>query len=366
MERDELKRALFDAYNDASRRKYGTYDQGVFAVNPMENINQLADDLIYQRYVPNRGIAFVIKKPVIREIFAAPFRDRVVHHLLFNLVADWWDRRFIIDSYSCRINKGTDFGVQRLQHHIRSVSENGKKKAYIIKLDIKSYFMSLPRKKLYERVVWGLKQQYVDDPNMLNFLKYVWRQIIFDDPTKDVKRRGPRYLWNLLPYYKSLFNQSPGIGIVIGNLTSQLLSNIYLDQLDRFIQFELGYEHYGRYVDDFYIVVSEAEFEQAKRDIAVIEKFLKEELCLTLHPKKRYIQEVHKGVEFLGKVVYPDIIVASKRFCKQYLTAAREIVGGIRSPDSLISYLGYGKHYNFNQINTRVFNIVGWDPYLYY
>ena len=283
------------AYLDARKGKRRSRDEYRFEAYLLENLVTLRDDILHKRYTPSRGIAFVTTKPVLREIFAAPFRDRVVHHFLYNMVAEWWDRKFIYDSYSCRKGKGTLLGIKRLQHHIASVSRNYTRRAYVIKLDIQGYFMSLPRKALYDLVREGAKEQFKDRPDLGGLITYIWEKIIFDDPVKGVKRRPPLSRWDRLPKNKSLFCQPPGKGIVIGNLSSQLLSNIYLNQLDKFVQYGLGYKHYGRYVDDFYIVVTEEEFPQAKKDITKIREFLYG-IDLTLHPKKYYIQEVQKGV----------------------------------------------------------------------
>ena len=242
-----------NAYLKARLAKRHTRDEQDFEVNAPVLLADLAEDIARRSYKPSRGIAFITFNPVIREIFAAPFRDRIVHHMLYDLVADWWDRRFIYDNYSCRVGKGTLFGIRRLQHHIMSVSENGNREAWVLKLDIRGYFMSLPRRRLYDRAVWGLGRQFPQESWEKDVGSFLWRQIIFDDPVKGVKIRAPEN-WRSLPRSKSLFHAKDGCGIVIGNLTSQLLSNIYLDQLDRFVNFELGCKHYGRYVDDFYIV----------------------------------------------------------------------------------------------------------------
>ena len=212
--------------------------------------------------------------------------------------------------------------------------------------------MSLPRKGLYDLVREGAKEQFVDRPDLRDLVMYLWEQIIFDDPVKGVRRRPPLSRWNDLPKDKSLFCQPPGQGIVIGNLSSQLLSNIYLDQLDKYVKYVLGYRHYGRYVDDFYIVVPEEQYEQAKRDIAKIEAFLKV-IGLTLHPRKRYMQEVSKGVEFLGVVVYPYHIVMGKRFKRNFYQAAREVGMGQREIDSVVSYLGHSTHFNAKKLAER-------------
>lgn len=280
-----LLNELFVAYLAARQHKRSTKDEHIFELNAMQNLVMLRDDIMARRYKPSRGVAFIISKPVIREIFAAPFRDRVVHHFLYNQVAEWWDKRFIYDSYSCRVGKGTLFGIQRLQKHMRQVTQMGTREAYVIKLDLQGYFMSLPRQGIYDRVCWGLERQYDKEHKWLKWLvQYLWHEVIFDDPIKGVRIRGSVHDWDVLPDNKSLFCQPPGKGIVIGNLSSQLISNIYLDQLDRYVKYELGYKHYGRYVDDFYMIVLKEDLAQAMRDVVKINDFL-HGLELTLHPK---------------------------------------------------------------------------------
>jgi len=352
---------LFDAYLEARKGKRKKTDEHMFELNATEHLIRLTDEILERRYHPSPGIAFITFRPVTREIFAAPFRDRVVHHFLYNACADWWDRRFIADSYSCREHKGTLYGINRAAKHIRAVSDNYTKPAYVIKLDIQGYFMSLPRQKLYERVSWGLKQQFASEPRIYDICDYLWRKVIFDDPTKGVRKRGWPENWRDLPKSKSLFCQPPGQGIVIGNLTSQLMSNIYLDRLDRFVKYELGYNHYGRYVDDFYLIVSEAEYAQAKLDVEKIRDFLKTELNLTLHPHKYYYQEIWKGMDFIGARLYPYVKLPSKRFRRNFHEAARECMAGERSPESITAYLGLLKHLNGRKIEKEVFGSVGWD-----
>lgn len=348
------------AYHEARNGKRATSDENMFEMNEAENLVNLRDSMLEGSYRPSRGIAFIVRRPVIREIFAAPFRDRIVHHFLYDMVADWWDRRLNYDAYSCRKGKGVLFGVQRMEQHIRKVSQNYTRKAYVIKLDIQGYFMSLPRKKLYERVMWGLKQQYTEGSRVYRLLSFLWREVIFDDPTDHVRRRGALSNWDALPRSKSLFCQKPGQGIVIGNLSSQLLSNIYLDPLDRYVTMELGYKHYGRYVDDFYFVVTEEEFPQAKRDIYAIENYLLS-MGLILHPKKRYIQEVHHGIAFLGVVVYPGRIIAGKRIVQFFREAALLYSCGIVDERSITSYLGHMKYMDARKVQKKIFDEFGWE-----
>lgn len=362
---DELTRA----FEDARKGKLKTYDEHHFEQNWIKNIILLRDAVVERRYEPSPSVAFVIFKPMVREIFAAPFRDRVVHHFLYNMQAGWWDRRFLYDSYSCRVGKGTLFGIQRAQKMMWRASENFTKEAYVIKLDIRGYFMSLPRQKLYERIKWGLDRQFadvIDDPvgyKIYKICDYLWRMIIFDDPASKAWKRGPRDNWNpaVLPPEKSLFMQEPGYGVVIGNLTSQLVSNIYLGQLDRFIYFDLGYKYYGRYVDDFYIMVPEEQYAQAKEDVAVIEKYLKEELGLTMHKKKRYYQNVKKGMSFLGARVYPHCLYPSDRLQKNFRRAALEMMQGFKNVESIVSYMGIMTHLDANNYIRTVFEEMGWD-----
>ena len=358
--REWLHEQLFIAFVEARCAKRGTADEHMFELNALENIHQLLEDILNRAYKPSRGIAFVIKIPVVREIFAAPFRDRLVHHFLFNMTAEWWDRRFIHTSSSCRKGKGTLFAVQQLEKQVQAITQNYKRKASVIKLDIQWYFMSLPRRKLYERILWGLNQQFPEHGEVYKLCRYLWREIIFDDPTKDVKRRGSRADWYLLESLKkSLFAQPRGRGIVIGNLSSQLLSNIYLDQLDHYVMEELGYKYYGRYVDDFYILVTEEEYKQALIDVEAIERFL-ELLGLTLHPKKRYIQPVSHGIPFLGAVVYPGRKVPARRIKNNfYKTFYRLKTGKPVDLASLVSYMGHLEHLDSIRLKQKVFAMVG-------
>ena len=342
---------LYVAYLEARKGgKRATFDEHRFEINEFENLLHLTQVILMNRYKPLRGTAHVVFNPVMREIFAAAFRDRVVHHFIYMLIYDWWDRHFIYDSYSCREGKGTLMGIQRLQHHIRSASFNNTKEVWVITLDVQGFFMSLNREKLYQRALWGLNRQYKGHKGvMYQLVKYMLREVIMDDPVKGAKLKGWPRDWRYLPDSKSLLKQPHGVGIVIGNLTSQLLSNIFLDLLDRYVKFDLGYKHYGRYVDDFYIVVTREDLPRAIADIAVIEQYLKR-LGLVLHPKKRRIQPASRGVTFLGAVVYKDVIHPSKRLKKNTQKAFYEYSRGRGSADSLISYVGhlkYMKHYKF-------------------
>lgn len=361
-----LKWLLYKAYLDARKGKRKTYDEHMFEVNLWENLDKLADAMLTRKYRPGSSKAHVIFNPVVREIFAASFRDRVIHHFIYNEIGKWWERRFINDSYSCTEGKGVLYGILRLQHFMRSALNEARakgEKAYVAKFDIKGYFMHLDRKKLLELAWAGLDRQFEGRQDSLRYemTKFLLKQIIMDDPVKHVRQVGKKSDWKYVPKDKSLFFQPPGKGIVIGNLTSQLLSNIFLDYaLDRFVFYDLGYRRYGRYVDDFYFVLLESQMSQFKHDLRVIELRLKS-LGVTLHPKKRYIQPVEKGAEFLGCKVYATHKVPGPRFIKNMRQAFEEVAAGRRDPATTIAYMGHAKHLNAEKLMKEAFERMGWQ-----
>ncbi|MBQ2660845.1 RNA-directed DNA polymerase [Candidatus Saccharibacteria bacterium] len=369
--RSWLIQAFTASFREARKNKLSTFNEHIYDEHWTENIIHLTDAVLERYYMPSSSISFIIYEPMIREIFAAPFVDRVVHHFLYRMQSGWWDRRFIADSYSCRENKGTLYGILRTHKMMQQATNNFTTEAYVIKLDIRGYFMSLPRTKLLERVNWGLERQfqpYFKSSSAYQLFQtcgFLWRQILLDDPVQKSRRRGPISDWDVLPPEKSLYTQPPGRGIVIGNLTSQLVSNIYLDQLDRFIKYDLGYKYYGRYVDDFFIIVPKSDYERAKRDVPVIEEFLKEELGLTLHPKKRYYQSVYKGISFLGVRIYPHCLYPSNRIQKKFKYTLHKLGTDEIKKETVVSYFGYLKHLDVAKYVKQMFDKYGHDYNLY-
>lgn len=341
--------------------KRKTYDTHAFEVNLFENLTRLRDALWNYEYSPSRGTAHIIFRPVQREIFAAPYVDRVVHHFIIDVILPWWEPRLIYDSYSCRVGKGTSFGIERLKHHIASVSQNYTIPTYVIKMDISGYFMHINRAILYDKVISGLDSQFTDKTDKrYKILKHAIHEVVFDDPVRDVKIQGSYDDWRNLPEDKSLFMQPSGRGLVIGNLTSQVFSNIYLDGLDHHVMMDLGYKHYGRYVDDFYIVVTKDQLKQAQRDVHEISTFLNG-LGLSLNPKKTQTIPTWQGVPFLGVVVREGAILPGKRLTKNFTMAAQELVAGMGSVESIVSYMGMMCHYDSKKVEANIFNKVGWE-----
>lgn len=189
-------------------------------------------------------------------------------------------------------------------------------------------------------------------------LKYVIGKIVFDDPVRDVRINGSYEDWRDLPEDKSLFAQPPGQGMVIGNLTSQVFSNIYMDGVVRFIKHDLGYKNAGQYVDDLYIVAPESQLVQLKRDITAIATFL-DGYGLKLNRKKTRIIPAWQGVPFLGMVVKNGAIMPDKRLTNNYRRSMEFMVAGHGSIESVASYLGMLCHYDGAKVSKSIFDKVG-------
>ena len=207
----------------------------------------------------------------MREVFAAQFRDRVVHHLLYNYIAPLLIPTFIRDSYPCIPGRGTHDGIFRLENSIRAVSRNYSGHCYILKLDIEGYFMHIHRQRLLDICMDSLDpfKDRIDYP----LVRYLLETIILDDPTDNCRRRGSPADWDGLPQSKSLFHSPSGCGLPIGNLTSQLFSNVYMDSFDKYMVSLAGEGRYGRYVDDSYVVASSRA--ELSRIIPLAETFLR-------------------------------------------------------------------------------------------
>ena len=312
--RQQLLDDLRQAYYDARRHKRNRPYQIWFERQSECNLRQLCDELYARTYQPKPSSCFIITDPKKREVFAAEFRDRIVHHLYYNYVHTLLERTFIHDSYSCIKGRGTHFGVKRLDRHIRSCSHNYQLPCFVLKMDIRGYFMHIDRNRLesilwqrlwqmhchkvskYRRATWEEELDY-------DFLQYLTHLIVQVNPKEHCKIKGERSDWDDLPHDKSLFHTPAGCGLPIGNLTSQLFSNVYLNELDQYVKRTLHCRHYGRYVDDFYIVGNCRS--ELTGLIAPIRGFLSEKLGLQLHEGKTTIYPIERGVPFLGAFVKP-------------------------------------------------------------
>ncbi|MCB9291519.1 MAG: group II intron reverse transcriptase domain-containing protein [Lewinellaceae bacterium] len=356
---------LFYAYEDARLNKQNTASALKFEEHYEENIFALWDEVREQRYQIGRSICFINFKPVKREIFAAHFRDRIVHHLIFNYLNPIVEPGFIKDSYSCRVGKGTHYGINRMQSFIRGCSHNYTRDAWILKMDILGYFMSIDRNILFDMICRKLERHNRPVDFDKSLLVYLLEKVIFNDPTTNCLIKGRASDWKDLPPSKSLFHAPPGKGFPIGNLTSQLFGNIYLNPFDHFVKEELGMRYYGRYVDDFVQVHESRDF--LKAQIPKIRAFLGDELQLELHPRKIYLQHYTRGVQYLGAYLKPHRTYVSPRVKNNFYQAIQNWNRFIQENGNKIegkalkkfigsmnSYLGTLKHHDTYKLRKKL------------
>ena len=330
-----------------------------FEINLEENLIQLYSQLITQEWRLGKSTCFIVTKPVRREIFAAPFRDRIVHHILILRLNSTFEKYFIHDSYACRKQKGTHAAIKRVEHFIKSQTNNGKSDVYVLKLDIKGFFMNIDKNLLWQKLEKFIDKNYKTDS--ADFEKYLCKQIIYNDPTKNCMIRSPLYEWKALPKDKSLFTTKENCGLPIGNLTSQVFANFFLSEFDHFIKHTLKVKCYVRYVDDCVIIHKNKDF--LKYIIKKSKKFLEQKLNLTLHPKKIYLQPAQNGVAFLGTFIKPNYTVCRHRVnnnfvdcLKKYATLANkhklskeEKQNCLSSVNSYLGIMSHYKTYNFRK-----------------
>lgn len=361
---NRLLKDLFVAYYDARRHKRNTINQLRFEIDYESSLIKLCDDIVNRRYTISPSICFIVDKPVKREIFAAHFRDRVVHHLVFNYINPFYEQLFIEDSYSCRKSKGTHYAVKRIESFMRECSENYTTDCYILKLDILGYFMNI-NKVLLKLMVENFLSEIEDKKLSVDkgLLLYLIKCILDDDPVEKCIIKGDKSDWNGLPQSKSLFYAPKGRGLPIGNLTSQLFSNVFLHTLDNYVKNDLKMTYYGRYVDDFVIIHKDKEhLIQIKNAIA---EFVRDKLFLAIHPKKIYLQHYSKGVCFLGAIIKPHRIYVSKRTKQNFGQCVDKWEKCLQKHDpnraelqnmvsSVNSYLGIMKHYRTYNVRKGV------------
>jgi len=326
---------IYRAYRRCRKHKRRTVNAMQFEQNLEENLVSLHEELASGAYRPGRSVAFLVEKPKRREIFAADFRDRVVHHVLVGRLEPRWERWFIHDSYACRKGKGTHTGVERLRSFTRKVTANDTRRAWYLQLDVRGFFIGIDRDILYQRL--AVKES---DPAVL----WLIRTLLFHEPTENYLLRRTRksdpsansgQAFEQLPAHKTLFKAAPHCGLPIGNLTSQFFANVYLDALDQFVKHHLKARYYLRYCDDLVLLSTErAVLERWEIEIAA---FLSDELHLTLNDRRR-LRPVSDGIDFLGYIVRPDYLLVRRRVvgaCFERLARAEKalVQRGLRMED---------------------------------
>ena len=275
---------VFEAYYDCRKRKRNTASARAFEINLESNLMELFEELRSGTWEPSPASVFVVLHPKPREVWAADFRDRIVHHLVYKAIGQKFERAFIADSCACMKGRGTLYAANRLEGHMRSATENWSKTAFLLKADIANFFGSIRQDILFDKLA-----RRIEDPTMLDLCC----KLVFQDVKQDAIVRSTPSVLALVPPHKSLFHAAPGVGLPIGNLSSQFFANVYLDSLDQMIKRRLGMCHYVRYVDDMALVHSSTtallEAAQAMREHLA-------EIGLALAEWKTFIAPAAKGI----------------------------------------------------------------------
>lgn len=331
---------MLEAYYDCRRRKRRTASAIVYEMNYESNLIALRDRINTRTYQPGKSICFVVTRPRYREVFAASFEDRIVHHYIGLRLEPLFELVFSPRTFNCRKGKGQLYGVKMLEADIKEASNNYTTDCYIMKLDLQGFFMSIDKSMLARMIDKFIVKYYqgsdIDD------LRYLCQIVVLHCPERNCERHSPREMWEHLPANKSLFTNGEGKGVAIGNLFAQLFANFLLNILDWYIE-ELGIKYHGRYVDDFYCIHADK-----KVLLSAVPKIRVKlaELVLSLNPKKFYFQHYTKGVEFTGAVVKPYRTYCCNRVLTNFIAAVRKLNRARNIDDvnhavcSINSYLG--------------------------
>lgn len=345
----DIHNLVTTAYLKAREHERNTPTQLAFEINQEAEIFSLALELHQRAWKPAPLDWFVLTDPSVREVFAPQFRDRVVSHVLFNLLSPVFERYFIHDSYSCRTGRGTLFGIERFEHHLRSVTRNYTRQAWCLSLDISGYFMSIDRNRLYT-IIWdtlGKHQRRHPDWMDYDFADYLISAFLYRDPLEGCIYHGNPNLKALVLPEKSLRGKPAGTGLPIGDVINQLNSNVYLNPFDHFVKRELKIRSYCRYVDDAKMLHTDKGYLAECKDRCA--EFLRDKLGLRLHDTKTTITSANDECAFLGAIIRPHRRYAKNKAISRFggfvdkadnaLRASLTTRADIRY--SLNSYLGY-------------------------
>jgi len=362
---------IYRCYLKCRKRKRKTINALRFETRLEDNLCKLEKQLKTRSYQPARSVCFVIKKPKLREIFAADFRDRIAHHILVDYLEKIFEPKFIYDSWACRRGKGTIAAVKRLRKFTRSITSNGTRNAFYLQLDIKSFFVNIHKSSLFEMI----KKKTVHQD-----ILWLLKKILDNDCVKGCIVKGNPHLIEKIPPHKTLFKAAPDKGLPIGNLTSQFFANVYLNELDQFVKHSLNIKYYIRYADDFVILSRDREkLLLWKKEI---EKFLMEKLKLELNPKMEKLRPISTGIDFLGYIVRPKYMLVRRRVvnnCKLKLKELARNVGANqemlqfspelvkKTKESFSSYLAHFKSANSYKLKQSILSgFVFLNDYLKY
>ncbi len=310
---------LLEAWGEFLAGKRNKSDVQTFRENLLENIRLLHDDLVAYRYQHGAYYHFTITDPKPRDIHKASVRDRLLHHAIHRKLYPFFDRVFVADSFSCREERGTHKAMERFRYFARSVSRNGTRTCWVLKLDVRKFFASIDHSVL-------LSILYNRIPDLST-------------------------MWMLERIVSSFTGVGTGRGLPLGNLTSQLFANVYMNELDQFVKHRLRAKHYIRYADDF--VLLHEDRGALIRQLHQIEEFLWNALQLRLHPKKIELRTYTSGVDFLGWIHFSDHRVLRKASRDRMFRRLTE------KPTEQVfsSYSGLLRHGNTKMVSEELANV---------
>lgn len=321
---------LFQAWNEFAKGKKKKIDVQEFERNLEDNLFELHHLLTSKTYRHGLYEEFYVNDPKRRHIHKATVCDRVVHHLLYKYLYELFDTTFMYDSYSCRVDRGTNKGVRRLAYFVRQVSKNYIRDCWVLKLDAKKFFANVDHETLLK-----LLRTKIRDQNIL----WLLLQVIESFSSKEGKRKG----------------------IPLGNLTSQVFANIYMNELDHYVKHNLKIKYYLRYADDF--IISDSNKDNLYQCINILKQFLFEKLRLELHPDKIIVRKLSWGIDFLGYIVLPYYILPRsktiRRMFKRLEVRAKDYYRGkidkFCFDQTLASYFGFLSHANSFRLRKKIY-----------
>ncbi len=307
---------LLEAWKEFIKGKKSKNDVQEFSMRLMDNIILLHKALLDKTYEHGGYKAFNICDPKPRNIHKASVRDRLLHHAIYRKLYPFFDKTFNSDSYSCRLGKGVHKAIGRFKKVAYKVSQNNTKTCWILKSDVKKFFASINH-----NILIDILSGYIRDENVL---------------------------WLLKKVVGSFSSAKPGVGLPLGNLTSQLFVNIYMNEFDQFVKHRLKAKYYIRYADDFVIFSDNRIW--LKGLIKLIQKFLKEKLGLELHPHKIHLKTLASGLDFLGWIHFFDHLVLRTKTKIRMIKRIKENP----TPETLNSYFGLLSHGNTRHLQSKV------------
>lgn len=350
---------LIEAYYACRKNKRNSINALKYEAQFESKIISLLNRVNNRTYEPSRSIAFVVTQPRLREVFAANFEDRIIHHYIAIRIEPLLESVFNDRTYNCRVGKGTKAGVDQLTADIRSCSEEYTKDCYVAKIDLKGFFMSIDRELLWSYFEEFIADSYDGDDK--DELLWIAKKVVMNRPELNCIKKSPQALWDRLPKEKSLFTNPDKLGLPIGNLTSQLLANLLLNPLDWYIE-GIGIELHGRYVDDLYLVHRD---KYVLLDaISKIRVFARDQLHVHMNERKTIIQHFSKGVSFTGAIIKPGRRYMMRRSsyglrrAVLHLNKQRTIEGIRSSVCSINSYLGLASAYDSYHIRRSACELI--------